>query len=405
MITLKYSAFRTFFIRNRSSCIQTCLFILLCIASGQGSALAESLPSWLGFVLGDGQNSSPEYLISGAAIAAVAAAAISAGGAAYGANQNKKAGDANARNQQAYNKATQLKEKEARKLYDDFVKQWEEKKEELGDEFTLAQFVQDTLDAAGDPRLQDLYYSVRQRDWETAQSMADEAMVQNESAFNRLVNNVSGGDYQSLVQARNQAVLGSDAQSIYNRARELQAPNIAAGSVRQGGDTTFQRADRQEYQVAQEAVMQADEIRFNRARAAIEDDRVAAQRQQERALSFLPAVDYLGYAQSSVIAPSQSARLQLGMSELNFYANMAAQSMGAAFASPAPPPAIATNPGDALMRAGIEGVGSALGGLYNTQGASTQSTQAAVPANNVSSVPSSTSSDTTGIFGSYSGSK
>lgn len=336
---------------------------------------------------------------------ALGVAAVGAAGTAYGANQNKKAGEANAANQDLFQKARQLSEKEARKLYDDFVDQWEERKDELGEDFTMQQFLKDQIDAIGDPQLQELYYSIRQQDWETAQSMADEAMAQNESAFNRLVNNISGGDYQQLVQARNTSVLGADAQSIYNRARELQAPNIAAGSVRQGDDTTFQRADRQEYQVAQEAVMQADEIRFNRARAAIEDDRVAAQRQQERALSFLPAVDYLGYAQSSVIAPSQSARLQLGMSELNFYANMAAQSMGAAFSSPAPPPAIATNPGDALMAAGIQTTGSALGSLYSNQGTSTQSTQSAVPANNVSSAPSSSSSNTTGMFGSYSGSK
>jgi hypothetical protein len=355
-------------------------------------------------VLGAGETSSLDLRLGGAAIAAVAAAAISAGGAAYGANQNKKAGDANARNQQAYNKAIQANEKEARKLYDDFIKKWEKKKEELGEDFSLAQFVQETIEAAGDPRLQDLYYSTRQQDWERAQAMADEAMSQNESAFNRLVNNVSGGDYQALVQARNQAVLGADAQSIYTRARELQSPNIMAGSVRQGADTTGQRADRQEYQIAQESVMQADEIRFNRARAAIEDDRVAAQRQQERALSFLPAIDYLGYAQTSVINPSQNARLQLGMSELNFYANMAAQSMGAAFSSPQPPPAIATNPGDALIRSGVEGVGSALGSLYTNRG--TQSgTSTNVPANNVQTAPAvDTSASTAGGFGVYSGS-
>lgn len=337
--------------------------------------------------------------IGGAAVAAIAAAAISAGATVYGAEQNKKAGEASAANQQAYNKATQLKEKEARKLYDGFIKDWKKRQEDMGDDFTLQQFIREQVEVSNDPQLRDAYYSVRQEDWNMAQQFADEATDQNMSAFTRLLDNVSGGDYQQLVRARNEAVLGADVRSMYERSRELQAPSILAGSAQRGDDTTFQRADRQEYQIAQETTERFDEMRFNRARAAIEDDRVAAQRQQERALSFLPAIDYLGYANTSVINPAQSAKLQLGMSELNFYANMAAQSMGTAFSSPQPPPAIATNPGDALVKAGVEGTTASIASLakmYQDSQAKTGggSTGTSVPSSNVQTTPSYSGSDT-----------
>src|SRR5690606_6746194 len=137
-----YNKFKTFCIRKKGFFIQTFLFTLLCIASVPESVLVENLPSWLASVLGAGEKSSLDLRLGGAAaVATIAAAAISAGGAAYGASQNKKAGDASSRNQQAYNKAIQAKEKEARKLYDDFVKKWEKKKKELGEDFSLAQFV------------------------------------------------------------------------------------------------------------------------------------------------------------------------------------------------------------------------------------------------------------------------
>lgn len=417
LITIAFSKYKRFYTTDRSLCILTSLFILLFIAKGLGLALGENWLLLSVYEQGAGQNfflpgfsesaqnlflpqSHPNIAYGGVAVAMVAAAAISAGGAMYGADQNKKASDANTRNQQAYNKAIQASEKEARKLYDGYVKEWKKAQKEQGEDLSLQQFISDQIAVLDDPQLQDLYYSVKQEDWDLAQQMADEATEQNMSSFNRLVDNVSGGDYDALVQARNQSVLGADAQSIYNRARELQAPSIMAGSARQGGDSTFQRADRQEYNVAQESIQQADEIRFTRARAAIEDDRVAAQRQQERALSFLPAIDYTGYANSAVVSPSQSARLQLGMSELNFYANMAAQSMNAAFRPPTAPPAIATNPGDALIKAGMEGTTSALAGYYNQQGGqSSQGSGSQVPANNVSTAPASTNQSTYSVAG------
>lgn len=299
-----------------------------------------------------------------AAVATVAVGAVSTGVGAYSSN---KANKANKSNQEAYNKATQKSEKEARKLFNEFMKGYEDAKAEL-EGLSLREYIENSVEAIGDEGLRQVYYDARNADWDMAQQLADEATDQNINLFDRALESVGAGSYKEIVEARNQSILGEDLESIYARSRELQAPRQAAGSVRRdlatGEAIQGQRGDRMEFQVAVEEQLKQNERVFNRSRTAIEDDRAAAARQQERAISFLPMLNFADFATTNVVQPYQQDKMRAQLAMLQADAQLATQAMAAAYRAPLAPGQIDTTASQQMQSDGMKAI---IGGLttYN----------------------------------------
>lgn len=301
-------------------------------------------------------------------VAAWATVAVAAGSAAYGGYSTNKANKANKSNQEAYNKATQKSEKEAKKLFNQFLSGYNDAKAEL-EGLSLQEYIENTVDAIDDPELRKAYYDARNADWDLAQQLADEATEQNLDLFDTALERVGAGSYKDLITARNETILGEDLESIYARSRELQAPRQAAGSVRRdmttGEPIQGQRGDRIEFQIATEEQLKQNERTFNRSRTAIEDDRAAAVRQQERAISFLPMLDYSQFATTNVVQPYQQAKIQSQLAILQADASLANSAMNAAYRQPEKPLGIDTTASQQLTQDSMKALVGGLTSIYN----------------------------------------
>ena len=292
----------------------------------------------------------------------VATVAVGAGTAAYGANQQKKSDKANAANQQAYLKSVQQNEKEARKLFDGFMEGYNSSKERLAG-MSLRDYIGRQVQALNDPQLNEAFRKSKDADWDQAQRFADEGSTQNASIFNRIVDEVGGGNYKELLARRDQAILGEDIKSLYAEARRLQAPKQAAGSVRRNEDGEViggQRGDKFEFDISTTEIQKSNDRMFEKSRTAIEDDRVAAARQQDRAIQFLPMLDYSSFANNSVTQPFNAAKLSSELAMLQADANMAANAMSMAYSKPLAPAQMG-NPMAAQMM--TQGTQMAIGGI------------------------------------------
>lgn len=292
----------------------------------------------------------------------IATAAVGAGTAVYGANQQKKASKANKQNQEAYLKSVQQNEAEARKLFDSFIEGYNNSKERL-EGMSIREYVQNTVTALNDPTLNAAFRKAKDGDWEQAQRFADEGSDQNVSIFNRVVDEVGGGNYKELLAKRDAAIFGEDVESLYSEARRLQAPKQAAGSVRrdENGDVIGgQRGDKFEFDISTTAIKEANDRTFEKSRIAIEDDRVAAARQQDRAIQFLPMLDYSGFTAQSVVAPYNQAKISAELAMLQAEANLASNAMSMAYGKPLAPAQIDSSGAAALTAQGTQ---MALGGL------------------------------------------
>lgn len=312
--------------------------------------------------------------------------AVSAGTAIYGGVQSNKAGKANKANQQAYLKANMKSEKEARKMFDGFIKGYNSSKEKLEEGMTLEAYIGNMVKALGDPELEKQYRAARNGDWEQAQRFADEATDQNISAFNRIVDNVSGGDYQKFLKKRNDIIMSEDVDSLYKEARRLTAPRQMAGSVRRDPETGEaiggQRGDKFEFDVSTTAIKESHDRQFAKLTTAIESDRTTAERQKERAISFLPMLDYSGFTSSQVVQPFQQQSTAAQLAMLQADANMAANAMSMAFGKPLAPAQIDTSRYDAMAMQGTQQSIGALAELYKTQRTSSAGTSSDVAATN-----------------------
>lgn len=300
---------------------------------------------------------------------------IAAGSAVYGGVQSNKANKANKANQQAYNKGVIKSEKEARKLFDGFIGDYNSSKEKLEEGITLQEYIGNMITALGDPELEKQFRAAKNADWEQAQRFADEATDQNISAFNRVVDNVSGGDYQKFIKKRNEIVMSEDVDSLYKEARRLKAPKQMAGSVRRDPETGEviggQRGDKFEFDVSTTAIKEANDRQFAKLNTTIESDRTAAERQKERAIQFLPMLDYAGFTSSQVVQPYQTAKVSTQLAMLQADANMAANAMSMAFGKPLAPAQIDTSKYDAMAAAGTQQAIGSLAELYKNQRSTT----------------------------------
>lgn len=295
---------------------------------------------------------------------------IAAGSAVYGGVQSNKANKANKANQEAFNKATIKNEKEARKLFDGFISDYNNSKERL-EGLSLQEYIGNMVEALGDPELQKQYRAAKNADWEQAQRFADEATDQNISAFNRIVDNVSGGDYQQFIKRRNEIVMGESIDSLYKEARRLTAPKQMAGSVRRNPETGEaiggQRADKFEFDVSTTAIKEANDRQFAKLNTTIESDRTTAERQKERAIQFLPMLDYSGFTSSQVVQPYQAAKISTQLAMLQADATLASNAMSMAFGKPLAPATIDTSKYDAMAAQGTQQAIGSLAELYKTQ--------------------------------------
>lgn len=292
----------------------------------------------------------------------IATVAVGAGTAAYGANQQKKASKANKENQEKYIKSVQQNEAEARKLFDGFMEGYNNSKERLAG-MSIKEYVQNTVTALNDPALNAAFRKAKDGDWEQAQRFADEGSDQNVSIFNRVVDEVGGGNYKELLAKRDAAIFGEDVESLYAEARRLQAPKQMAGSVRRDEDGDViggQRGDKFEFDISTTAVKEQNDRIFEKSRVAIEDDRVAAARQQDRAIQFLPMLDYSGYTAQSVVAPYNQAKISAEIAMLQAEATLASNAMAMAYGKPLAPAQIDSSGAAALTAQGTQ---MALGGL------------------------------------------
>jgi len=298
-------------------------------------------------------------------------AAVAVGSAAYGGYQSNKANKANKANQEAFNKATIKNEKEARKLFNGFINDYNSSKEKLEEGLSLQEYIGNMVKALGDPELQAQYRSARDGDWEQAQRFADEATDQNISTFDRIIDSVSGGDYDKFIEARNKTVLGEGIENLYKEARRLQAPKQMAGSVRRDPETGEvlggQRADKFEFDISTTAIKENNDRIFAKSSQAIEADRNTAARMQERAIQFLPMLDYSGFTAGQVVAPFQAQKLQAQLSMLGMEASMAANAMSMAFGKPLAPQPIDTSRYDQMAAQGTQQAIGSLAELYKKQ--------------------------------------
>jgi len=294
---------------------------------------------------------------------------ISAASAAYGAYSTNKGQKASKKNQQAFNLATIKNEEEARKLFDGFIKQYNESAEKLEEGMTIEEYMGRMVKVLNNPQLEEAYRKSRRGDWAMAQEFADQANEQNLSAFDLAVERISGGDYDKMLETRNKTILGESWEDLYKESTRVRAPRQIAGSVARGGEgeaVEGQRADKFEFQQSITDQRKQNEITFARSRTAIEDDRVAAQRQQQRASEFLPMLNYSDFASQNVVQPFNAQSLQAQLAKLQLEAGLASNAMGAAFGAPQPPPAIDTSASQALTQQGTQQAIAALASMYKT---------------------------------------
>jgi hypothetical protein len=312
--------------------------------------------------------------------------AVSAGSAIASNNRAKKGQAANEANQKAYNKATIKSEKEARKLFDGFIGDYNASKEKLEQGMTLQEYIGNMVEALGDPNLEREFRAAKNGDWEQAQRFADEGTDQNISTFNRIVDNVSGGDYDAMVKARNKAILSEDIDSLYKEARRLQAPKQMAGSVKRDPKTGEviggQRADKFEFDISTTAIKENNDRVFAKTSQALEADRNTASRMQERAIQFLPMLDYSGFTASQVVGPYQQQKLQSQLAILGAEANMATNAMSMAYGKPLAPAQIDTSRYEAQTAASTQQALGALAELYKTQRATSATSSSDIAATN-----------------------
>lgn len=292
----------------------------------------------------------------------VATVAVGAGTAVYGANQAKKGQEANASNTEKYLKSVQQNEKEAKKMFDEFISGYNGSKEKL-EGMSLQEYTGNMVAALNDPVLNKAYRDARNGDWEQAQQFAEEGSAQNTSIFHKIIDTVGGGNYQELLKRRDAAIFSEDAETLYKEARRLQAPKQAAGSVRRNEDGEViggQRGDKFEFDISTTAIKEANDRVFEKSRTAIEDDRVAAARQQDRAIQFLPMLDYSGFTSTQVVQPYQEGKLRSQLAMLQADATLASNAMSMAFGKPLAPAQIDTSGASALAASGTK---MAMGGL------------------------------------------
>jgi hypothetical protein len=305
---------------------------------------------------------------------AVGAGALAGGAAAYGASQTKKGQKANRSNLMAHNEAVIKNEKELRKLFDGFIGKYNESAEKLEEGLTIQEYVERAAYALGDPTLIAKYRESRNADWQQMQQWADQANEQNASAFKKMLDSVSGGDFGEFLKIRNKTIVSNDLQDVYNEAQRIRSAKQPAGSVVRGPEgeaVAGQRQDKANFLTSVTAKLGYDETQFNRSRTAIEDDRAAATRHTQHASEFGQFINFADFAAQNVVQPFNQQSLEAQLRKLQIESGLASQAMGAAFGAPQPPPTIDTSASQALTAEATRSAIAGLASLYKSPSTTT----------------------------------
>jgi len=224
---------------------------------------------------------------------------VAAVGTAYGAySASETASDNRALSEQAREDESKRRKK-AQKEFAKAVEAYNKIREDRPG-LTFKEFSKEQIQALNDPALLASFQQATQSSFDIAQLIADQATKSNLSNFQSAVEQLSGGKYEELLAARNEAILNDNPQEALRRSIELQSPFLLpGGSVNVGPDgipISGQRADALTFQLAYETQDAMQQRRLTNASNAIRDDRDAATRQQEKALSFLESSDFTGFA-------------------------------------------------------------------------------------------------------------
>lgn len=233
---------------------------------------------------------------------------------------------------------------------------------------TFRDFVAERVAALNDPELKEAFRNTRQEDFDFAQSIADQASRKNVDTFNVVFDNLSGGVGKELIDRRNEIALKDDAVSRFQRSLELQAPAIAADSAQfdaNGNLIRGQRADAFSFRIAEEADRQARNEQFAKIQSVIESDRSVAERQQEKALSFLDFGSFTDYA-TRLQEQSLAARLAQQQIDEERQIQFARDFASAAFTDQTRQPNYYESGGDKLFTEGVAGAVRAAGNIYGS---------------------------------------
>lgn len=188
-------------------------------------------------------------------------------------------------------------------------------------DITIESYLRDVLSALDTPEAEEARKAFEKatiRDFESAQYIADQASQNNVDVFQLLSEDVSGGRYGDFLRERNSIIDQTNSKDAFDRALQLRAPTIPAGTVQldsQGRFVEGQRADKKVFSTAFEVDQAMQDKKYSRLTDAISSDRTVAERQQERASTFLPATSFTGVQLNTIDSSRAAAALYQGLDE------------------------------------------------------------------------------------------
>lgn len=299
-----------------------------------------------------------------------AAAVIGAAATTYGVSENKKAGKKNqqlqADSEEDFADRLKVAAKEAKRLegqYNKIVKKRPNLKWDT--------YVKEQIRHIDDPMVRELYVNGKQEDFEALRKLASMASEDNVQNLMSAADEISGGQWKTMVQKRNDLVLNTDAAQRFTRANELAAPiREDASTVRyddKGQLIQGQRSDKQALQLAYETQVASDREQKDDIRTLQQDTLNAAASQQQKASEFTSFFDPSGFATANAQQyNAQKTNWQLldekaAMDMYDIFAR------GAQNMQPTQPNYGPANPGDAMIKAGVEMGTSALTDYYKSK--------------------------------------
>lgn len=299
--------------------------------------------------------------------AAIAAAAIAAGGAVYGAQQNKKAGEANANMAAESKDDYKTRLKAAAKWAGTLEKQYNKIVAERPN-LTWDTYVKEQMKQIDDPRIRQFYLNAKQQDFEVLRNLAKHASEDNVDNLVAAADDISGGRWQENLAKSYDLIESTNAGARLARAHELSAPLLGdASTVRydeKGQLIQGQRADKQLFNTAYETEVAAQREQKEDRRAFSNDILSAAQSQTQKASDFTQFFDPTGFATAlSQQQQAQNNSYQLLDEQRGFslFEKFAAASAGI---TPVQPQYQSANPGDAMIAAGLQQGASSLTDYY-----------------------------------------
>ena len=303
----------------------------------------------------------------GALAIAAAGVAVSAGSAYAGYQQNEKANDANLAAQQGSKEDYEARLKSAAKTAKELNAQYNEVVKDRPN-LSYESFVRDHLRAIDDPYVRQVYDTAKSADFERLREFGNRATLDNVDNLKKVADELSGGQFEQIVQKRNDLVLNTDAASRYARAYELAAPvRTGASTVRydsQGRLIEGQRADKQAFSIANEVQTGIEQEQKSDLRQLETDRLQAAQSQVEKAKSFTSFYDPTGYAANQEAQRQSLINGYQALDESRAFDLYKMFAGAAAGITPTQPTYQNNTGGNALISSGVQGGMSALTDYY-----------------------------------------